>query len=179
MVLAVSVTVNCTVTPSACRLTLPFSTMPPMRKLRPCGALLATTSLGVKKNTRFSWNALSTSAVTAPRATTPITMAAIRLCLGFTRPFHDKDNLEGEACECHAVRTPYVPRIAAHRQEFAHPPRSVMMQRTRSRVTAMAYIQNASAMRIIPANMVAAMVGALLSETDEPWCRVFHHFTEK
>jgi hypothetical protein len=58
--------------------------MPPMRKVRPCGALLAATSVGVKKNTRFSWNACSTSAVTAPSAATPMTMAAMRLCLGFT-----------------------------------------------------------------------------------------------
>jgi len=42
-----------TVTPSAWRLTLPGSTRPPMRKVRPCGASFAATCEGVKKNTRF------------------------------------------------------------------------------------------------------------------------------
>ena len=37
--------------------------MPPMRKVRPCGASLAATWEGVKKNTRFFWNAVSTRAV--------------------------------------------------------------------------------------------------------------------
>ena len=43
----------------------------------------------------------------------------------------------------------------------------------------MLYIQNAAATSIIPVNMLAAMVGALVKLTDDPWCSVFHHFTEK
>ena len=54
-----------------------------------------------------------------------------------------------------------------------------MMQRTRSSAAAMLYIQNARAIRIIPVNMLAAMVGALRRLTEAPWCSVFHHCTEK
>src|SRR5688572_33025048 len=82
MLLAVSVTTNSTSMPE--RLRLPASTMPPMRKVRPCGASFAATCDGVKKNTRFFSNAISTSAVAIPSATTPRAMAAMRLCLGFT-----------------------------------------------------------------------------------------------
>ena len=53
ILLAVSVTTKRTLTPSASRLTLPFSTSPPMRKLLLTGASFAATWLGVKKNTRF------------------------------------------------------------------------------------------------------------------------------
>ena len=53
-----------------------------------------------------------------------------------------------------------------------------MMQRTRTSDTAMLYIQKASAMRSMPVNMVAAMVGALVTLTEAPWCSVFHHCTE-
>ena len=52
-----------------------------------------------------------------------------------------------------------------------------MMQRTRHSDTAMLYIQKASAITIMPANMVAAIVGALFRLTDAPWCSVFHHCT--
>ena len=54
-----------------------------------------------------------------------------------------------------------------------------MMHRTRSSATAMLYSQNASAIRIIPVNMLAAMVGALFRLTEAPWCSVFYHLTEK
>ena len=37
----------------------------------------------------------------------------------------------------------------------------------------------ASAIKIMPVNIVAAMVGARVRLTDAPWCRVFHHCTEK
>src|SRR5512145_509651 len=83
MSLAVSVTTNSTVSPSGRRLTLPACTMPPSRKLRPWGASPATTWLGLKKNTRLDWNALSTRAATSPRPATPPAMMASFLCLGF------------------------------------------------------------------------------------------------
>src|SRR5438552_18393310 len=82
MLFAVSVTVNSTLTPS--RFRLPGTTMPPMRKVRPCGASLAATCEGVKKNTKFFWKAASTSAAAMPSAATPTAIAVMRLCLGFT-----------------------------------------------------------------------------------------------
>jgi hypothetical protein len=57
--------------------------------------------------------------------------------------------------------------------------RSRMMARTRYRAMAMLYIQKARAMMSMPHSMVAAMDGALVRDTEAPWCRVFHHFTEK
>src|SRR3990170_788517 len=81
MAFAVSVTTKFTSTPSL--LTLPGATSPPMRKVRPCGASLAATCDGVKKNTMFLLNATSTSDATTPSATTPSAMAAMRLCRGF------------------------------------------------------------------------------------------------
>jgi len=45
------------------------------------------------------------------------------------------------------------------------------MQRTRTSAAPMLYIQNASAITIMPVNIVAAMVGALLKLTEAPWCR--------
>ncbi|EXI77336.1 MAG: hypothetical protein AW12_03118 [Candidatus Accumulibacter sp. BA-94] len=44
---------------------------------------------------------------------------------------------------------------------------------------AMLYIQHPSAHSSIPQSIIAAMLGALVRLTDAPWCRVFHHFTEK
>src|SRR3990170_212848 len=167
MFFAVSVTTKRTSTPS--RFTLPGSTMPPMRKVRPCGASLAATCEGVKKNTRFCSNAVSTSAVAAPSATTPRAMAAARLCLGFTNPLHQQGEFHEQQGEGHSIGTPQVPKV--------HPP-SRMMQRTRTSETAMLYIQNASAIRIIPANIVAAMLGAFVKLTEAPWWSVFHHCTE-
>src|SRR5688572_8770422 len=180
MVFAVSVTTKRTSTPS--RLTLPFSTMPPMRKVLPSGASCAATCDGVKKNTRFSWNAISTSAVAALSTARPPTMATSRLCLGFTRPLPQQDNFEREAGEGHGVGPPDVKRVAAHGQKLAHgwnaAPCSRMMQRTRASETAIEYSQKAAAMRSIPVSMVAAMLGARVRLTDAPWCSVFHHCTE-
>ena len=51
--------------------------------------------------------------------------------------------------------------------------------RTRLSVMAMEYIQKHRAISSMPHNIVCAMEGALVIETDDPWCRVFHHFTEK
>ena len=44
---------------------------------------------------------------------------------------------------------------------------------------AIEYIQKHKATKSIPHNMVCAIEGDLLIETDAPWCKVFHHFTEK
>ena len=54
-----------------------------------------------------------------------------------------------------------------------------MMPRTRAKAAAMAYIQKASTMINMPVNMDAAMDGALVKDTEAPWCSVFHHTTEK
>src|SRR3977135_1463887 len=83
MLFAVSVTTNCTVTPSGWRFTLPGVTIPPMRNERPWGTSFAATWLGVKKKTRFSWNAASTKAAVTPSATRPPAIIASRFCLGF------------------------------------------------------------------------------------------------
>ena len=67
MVFAVSVTTKRTVArrrASRC----PASTMPPMRKVAPVRRFVGRHLRGVKKNTRFCWNAFSTSAVATPSA---------------------------------------------------------------------------------------------------------------
>jgi len=43
----------------------------------------------------------------------------------------------------------------------------------------MVYIQAASAMISIPHSMIIAIEGARVRLTEDPWCRVFHHLTEK
>ena len=43
-----------------------------------------------------------------------------------------------------------------------------MMQRIRTSAAPMLYIQNAAAITIMPVNIVAAMVGALLKLTEAP-----------
>src|SRR5688572_32515531 len=83
IVLAVSVTLKRTVSASLSRSTLPASTSPPMRNGRSFGASFAATCVGVKKNTRFDWNAFSTSAVATPRPATPAAIHNARLVLGF------------------------------------------------------------------------------------------------
>ena len=40
-------------------------------------------------------------------------------------------------------------------------------------------VLNASAINSMPHNMICAMLGALVDDTEAPWCKVFHHFTEK
>jgi len=54
-----------------------------------------------------------------------------------------------------------------------------MMQRARSSTAAMAVEPEAEGHDQHPASIVAAMLGALVRLTEAPWCRVFHHFTEK
>src|SRR5258706_6345677 len=104
MDLAVAVTTKCTSTPW--RFRLPGTTMPPMRKVRPTGASLAATCDGVKKNTRFLLNAVRTSAVATPSATTPSAIHATRLCLGFTLPLHQQNDLERQQYERDAIGAP-------------------------------------------------------------------------
>src|SRR6185369_12782074 len=143
MVFAVSVTAKRTSTPS--RFKLPATTMPPMRKVLPEGASLAATCEGVKKNTRFFWNAVSTSAVATPRATTPSAIAAMRLCLDFMPSFYlpgrpgaprtakKKDHLQRQGHEGHGVGAP-------DEEAGAHS-RSRIMQRTRTSAAAIEYAQ--------------------------------------
>src|SRR5574340_215726 len=73
MLLCWSVITKFTVNPSVWRFTLPSSTRPPMRKLRPCGASLLNTWVGVKYRLTFLSNAFNTRPTTrasAPTATT-------------------------------------------------------------------------------------------------------------
>src|SRR2546425_8713629 len=121
MLFAVSVTVNSTLTPS--RFRLPGTTMPPMRKVRPCGASLAATCEGVKKNTRFFWKAASTSTAAIPSAATPTAIAVTRLCLGFTAfstTVYQQGNLHPDQEKCNPVGTPHVEPIPAHGKKFSH-----------------------------------------------------------
>src|ERR687884_94988 len=118
MFFAVSVTTKRTATPS--RFTLPGTTMPPMRNVRPTGASCAATCEGVKKNTRFLLNAVRTSAVATPSATMPRPIQAKRLCLGFTLALQQQKNLYGEQEERHAVRAPDIAAVTAHGKKLAH-----------------------------------------------------------
>src|SRR5438105_13160000 len=120
MVFAVSVTTKRTSTPS--RLRLPGTTMPPMRNIRPVGASCAATCEGVKKNTRFWLNAVSTKALATPSATTPSAIHAMRLCLGFTLALKQQKDFDSEQHEGNAIRAPDVAAIAAHRKKLAHCP---------------------------------------------------------
>ena len=54
-----------------------------------------------------------------------------------------------------------------------------MMLRARASAAAIAYIQKATTMISMPHSMGAAIEGDRVMETDAPWCRVFHHETEK
>src|SRR4051812_3020857 len=153
-----------------------------MRKVRPSGASFAATCVGLKKNTRFFWNAVSTRAVAMPSATTPSAIAAMRLCLGFMPSFYlpggpgaprtaeKKPHLQRQDRERHGVGRP-------DEEAMAHS-RSRIMQRTRTSTAAIEYAQKASAISSIPVSMVAAMLGARVRLTEAPWCSVFHHCTE-
>src|SRR5262245_33416760 len=139
MLFAVSVTTNSTVRPSPRRFRLPACTMPPTRNARSFGASPAATCDGLKKNTRFDWKALSTSAAATASAATPATMIARRLCRGFTcGPFgaverlqprrrgatpraHDK-RLDDQAERGHRVTTPHVGCVSAHGEELGCAP---------------------------------------------------------
>ena len=53
------------------------------------------------------------------------------------------------------------------------------MARVRRNTTANAYAQNAIVISSIAVSMVAAIFGAAVMLMVAPWCRVFHHRTEK
>src|SRR5436190_132200 len=164
MVFAVSVTTKRTSTPS--RFRLPGTTMPPMRNVRPTGASFAATCEGVKKNTRFLLNAVSTSAVAMPSAATPAAIQAIRLCLGFTFPLHQHDDLDRKQGKGDAIRTPDVKPVAAHVEELADPSYALPAA-TPVTATAVLYDQKEpvqSAMKVKSAP-VGAMARAMRNES--------------
>src|SRR5712691_467371 len=126
---------NCTVTPSAWRFTLPCVTIPPIRNERPCGTSFAATWLGVKKNTRFSWNAASTKAAVTPSATRPPAIIASRFCLASSVAWccgaaeaeacesaalaqHEQHDFRKHEAERHEVGAPNIERVAAHCKEI-------------------------------------------------------------
>src|SRR5688572_976378 len=138
MLLAVSVTVKRTVSPSGWRATLPFSTIPPMRNVRSFGASWAATCDGVKKKTRFCWNAVRISPAATAIAASPPAISAMRLWRGFTwrsrggaasppaprdgiergapaQPQHH--DLQDDQGEGHGVRAPDVEAVASHHPE--------------------------------------------------------------
>src|SRR5699024_8363113 len=89
-------------------------------------------------------------------------------------------NLQADQRECHAVRAPYIKRVAAHAEKLRYRAhviisiaairgsRSRMMRRTRAIAVAMLYIQAARAMSSMPTSMSVAMRGALVKLTDAP-----------
>ena len=119
------------------RIRLPASTRPPMRNGRPCGASFATTCDGVKKNTRFDWNAFSTSATATPSTTTPAPIQAKRRWRAFiarasvarARPARARAATSPRAQRVtqfeptmsrapYAIGAPDVEAIAAHRERI-------------------------------------------------------------
>src|SRR5690606_33271334 len=105
-----------------------------MRKALPFGASPAAICVGVKKNTRLLWKALSTRAAAMPSTARPPPMRAKRLCLGFiflasgdfplqfdkglasTRLGEDRFN--NHQRRAGAEGTPDVEGVAAHGEEF-------------------------------------------------------------
>src|SRR3989338_3010457 len=83
MLLCMSVITKLTVRPSVSRFTLPSSTTPPMRKLRPCGASLLNTWVGVKYRLTLFSSAFNTRPTAAAN---PATAATINMAL-FWRGF--------------------------------------------------------------------------------------------
>src|SRR5471032_940564 len=143
MVLAVSVTRKRTVSASFSRTTLPASTSPPRRKARPIGASWEATWLGVKKNTRFDWNAFSTSAAAIPSAASPDTIQIARLVLGFKLTFlldaaqrlraahaQPRDFHDDRQCS-HAVRHPDIEIVIHRARNLINPVPSACAARAR------------------------------------------------
>src|SRR5688572_25064132 len=207
IVLAVSVTLKRTVSASLSRSTLPASTSPPMRNGRSFGASFAATCVGVKKNTRFDWNAFSTSAVATPRPATPAAIHNALLVLGFKvlllldspqragTSQAQRDQLRGyrdrrgavrhpdEVIVAHGFVTPAAAPAALGRGPFSRThrvrlSRSRMTERTRTSDAPIAYIQHASAINSMPQS-IATCIDVPLKLTLDPWCRVFHQCTEK
>src|SRR5512146_406249 len=97
-----------------------------MRKERPCGASFEATCVGVKKNTRFDWNAFSTSALATPSAARPPTIHSARLVLGFkvsllfdaperSRAAHaQREDLDHDRERGHSVGHPDVELVRPH-----------------------------------------------------------------
>ena len=54
-----------------------------------------------------------------------------------------------------------------------------MMLRTLDRAAAAAYIQQAITISNMPHTTGVAIDGERVIEMDAPWCKVFHHWTEK
>src|SRR5687768_5752986 len=193
---AVSVTVNRTVSASFSLTTLPASTSPPMRNARSRGASLAATCVGVRKNTRFDWNAFNTRAEATPSAACPATIHAARLVLGFKlallidaalrarAPQPQCRDLDGDRDCQRAVRHREVEGMVcrhAKRSSLTHcvrRSRSRMIARTRTSDAAIEYIQKPTATSSIPQS-IATCIDVPLKLTLEPWCSVFHHWTEK
>src|SRR6188768_1353129 len=131
-----------------------------MRKARSRGASMAATWVGVKKNTRFDWNAFKTSVVATPRPATPAAIHNALLVLGFkfTLLFDlaqgaratdaQRDQLGGHRDRRGAVRHPYeviVAHAAISRTQRARASRTRMNERTRTSAAPIAYAQQASA----------------------------------
>src|SRR5438477_1132345 len=197
IVRAVSVTRNRTVSASLSCVTLPASTSPPMRKARSRGASWEATCEGVKKNTRFDWNALSTSDAATPRAASPPTIHNARLVLGFkvlllfdelhgVRAAHaQQGDLRDENDRRGSVRHPKVESVAhecapttSPRTQWVRRSRSRMIARTRVNAVPTEYSQNENAIASIPQSIVMC-IEVPRKLTLEPWCSVFHHSTEK
>src|SRR4051812_43045794 len=144
----------------------------------------------------FSLKAFSTRAVATPRPARPATIHNARLVRGFKfsllfdaaqrpRAAHAQRNERGEDGDgrgpvAHGDEEIVVhgPPAARARTQCVRTSRSRMMARTRVSVAPMAYIQAAADMRSIDCSMATCME-VPLKLTLEPWCRVFHHFTEK
>src|SRR5436190_22959708 len=122
-----------------------------MRKERSFGASFAATCVGVRKNTRFDWNAFNTRVAAMPRAPSPATIQIARLVLGFkltllfdaaqrTRaaPFQCHDLHQHRDCErcvghgdVETVGMVHVQPAASARAQCVRRSRSRMMARTR------------------------------------------------
>src|SRR5437773_7708945 len=185
MVRAVSVTRKRTVRASFSRTTLPASTRPPMRKARSRGASLDATWLGVKKNTRFDWNAFSTSVAAMPSAASPETIHNALLVLGFNVPLlldtaqrpraarPQRHDLDHERKGRGAIGHPDIESGVAHSAltQCVRRSRSRMMARTRVSAAPIEYIQKANAISSIP-HSIATCIDDPLKLTLEPWCSV-------
>src|SRR5688500_524010 len=109
----------------------------------------------------------------------------------------NQKNFSGDAEKRNQIGSPYIESVSPHVQKFGQTApvhcvascnwpthtvwrsRSRIMARVRISITAIAYIQHASDMISIPVSMVLAIFGDWVRLTEAPWCRVFHHFTEK
>src|SRR3954466_14420903 len=144
----------------------------------------------------LSLKAFSTRAVATPRPARPATIHNARLVLGFKvsllfdaaqRPrtaqaqgdeLHEDRDGRGPVAHGDEVFVVHGPPATRARTQCVRASRSRMMARRRVSVAPMAYIHAAADMRSIACSMATCME-VPLKLTLEPWCRVFHHFTEK